>query len=87
MTSVAGHDWSGNWSFCDWLPDPATGCSCQSCKILTGNRTGSYQSQAKSEKVQSQPDFQTLLVRLSLIDDKKCGELIYFGIAACGASV
>ena len=60
MTSVAGHDWSGNWSFCDWLPDPATGCSCQSYKILTGNRTGSYQSRAKTEKVQSQPDFQTL---------------------------
>ena len=60
MTSVAGHDWSGNWSFCDWLLDPATGCSCQSSKILIGNRTGSYQSRAKSEKVQSQPDFQTL---------------------------
>lgn len=60
MTSVAGHDWSSNWSFYDWLPDPATSCSCQSCKILTGNWTGSYQSWAKMEKVQSQPDFQTL---------------------------
>ena len=61
MTSVAGHDWSGNWSFYDWLPDPATGRSCQSWKILTGNRTRSYQSWAKTKKVQSQPDFQTLL--------------------------
>ncbi|KZS88776.1 hypothetical protein SISNIDRAFT_489810 [Sistotremastrum niveocremeum HHB9708] len=31
--------------------------------FVTGNRTGSYQSRAKSEKVQSQPDFQTLLKR------------------------
>lgn len=43
MTSVAGYDWSGKWSFCDWLLDPATGCSCQSCKNWVRNRTGSCQ--------------------------------------------
>ncbi|KZS88935.1 hypothetical protein SISNIDRAFT_489595 [Sistotremastrum niveocremeum HHB9708] len=36
--------------------------------MLTGNRTGSYQSQAKTEKVQSQPDFQTLIKAVARIE-------------------
>lgn len=66
MTSVAAHDWSGNWSFCDWLLDPATGCSCQSYKNWVRNRTGSCWSWEKRAKVQSWLDLKTLPIFASL---------------------